>query len=170
MAGFSSPYLNYSTSPAPPGYGMPPTNPGAFQQPVGGVSQQTSPFKVGSSGLSSYAQPPVFQPSSMMQAPQYQQFNMGGSLSDNTGGGQQSGNDTPWYKNPAILNTIAGAGGAILQSHNESAQRAQEQQRIDLQKQSYDDQHKRAQATSDAINPIIARLLGQMMQPQQRPS
>lgn len=152
---FQSPFMSYSPYPAPPGYGMPPVNPSAFQPAMPTLGSSAATFSPSSA---------LFQ-----QAPQYPQFNMGsGPLTaenDSGGGGAPSGNDTPWYKNPAILNTIAGAGSAILQNNNAAAQRRQEQQRIDLQKQAYEDQHKRAQATSDAINPIIARLLGQMMAP-----
>ncbi|MGN6205989.1 hypothetical protein [Humibacter sp.] len=152
--GFQSPYMSYGYSPAPPTYGMPPMNPGAFQQ---------APLaKMGGSS--------VFSPSSAMfqQAPAYAQFNMGGPLSEGSAAPSmdKSVDETPWYKNPAILNTIAGAGSAILQNNQAAAQRHQEQQRIDLQRQAYEDQHKRAQATSEALNPIIARLLGQMMPPQ----
>lgn len=156
--------------------GGPPINPNGFVPPpqpptMGSNAGVSKPLGGGYSGLSAYAAPPIAPPPSFQ--PSSQMFNTPGPLSgpvgstvqpDAAAGGGSSGGDTPWYKNPAILNTIAGAGSAILQSHNEAASRAQQQQRIDLEKQQYEDQHRRQQATSDALNPIIARLIGQQMQ------
>lgn len=158
------------------GHGGPPINPNGFVPPptppnLGSNAGVPKPPGY-SSGLASYAAPPVappsFLPSSQMgMSP----FNMAGNLSGPVGSTVQpdaaaggSSADQPWYKNPAILNTIAGAGSMILQNHNEAAARAQQQQRIDLEKRQYEDQHARQQATSQALDPIIARLLGQMMQ------
>ena len=156
------------------GHGGPPMNPNGFtpppQPPTMGSNAGVPKPPGYSSGLASYAAPPIapppFMPSSQMgMSP----FNMAGNLSGPVGSTVQpdqpkDGQDTPWYKNPAILNTIAGAGSAILQSRSDAANRAQQQQRIDLEKQQYEDQHRRQQATSDALNPIIARLIGQQMQ------
>lgn len=155
--------------------GGPPINPNGFVPPpqpptMGSNAGVSKPLGGGYSGLSAYAAPPIAPPPSFQ--PSSQMFNTPGPLSGPVGStvqpdaaaGGGSGGDTPWYKNPAILNTIAGAGSAILQSHNEAAARAQQQQRIDLEKQQYEDQHRRQQATSDALNPIIARLIGQQMQ------
>lgn len=153
------------------GHGGPPVNPNGFVPPP---TPPTLGQNVGvpkppgfSSGLASYAAPPIAPPP-FMPSSQAAQFNIAGNLSGPVGSTVQPdqpkpGDDTPWYKSPAILNTIAGAGAAILQNRNEAANRAQQQQRIDLEKQQYADQHARQQATSQALDPIIARLLGQMM-------
>lgn len=153
------------------GRGGPPVNPNGFVPPpqppnMGSNAGVSKPLGGGYYGSSAYAAPPMAPPTF---TPSSQLFNMPGNLSGPVGSTVQpdksvgSGEDQPWYKNPAILNTIAGAGAAILQSHNEAANRAQQQQRIDLEKQQYADQHARQQATSQALDPIIARLLGQMM-------
>jgi hypothetical protein len=157
------------------GGGGPPVNPGGFvpppQPPNMGSNAGVSHPLGQSSGLSAYAAPPMAQPSFMPSSQGMSQYNMAGNLSGPVGStvqpqGQSDDGGTPWYKNPAILNTIAGAGSMLLQNHNESQNRAQQQQRIDLEKQQYADQHARQQQTSQAIDPIIARLLGQMAQRQ----
>lgn len=160
------------------GGGSPPLNPSGFTPPPAPPQSANNlgvpSYPGASSGLSAYAAPPIAPPPFMPSSQGMSQYNMAGNLSGPVGSttqpqSPQEDGGTPWYKNPAILNTIAGAGSMLLQNHNEAQNRAQQQQRIDLEKRQYDDQHQRQQATSDALNPIIARLIGQRMQAAQNP-